>query len=892
MFAHIGNPPFNTALRAAASTMQSKPPTRFDGVTTRVFPLRANMNRLSAFCEAYLNVAPHVTRFRPAMPYVWLMAMDYGKMSVQAGNLGWVAQHEIAFAVPLEWHRPDGSVGQALVCPFIFVDDEMSLSTGRQVYGWPKTMAWLTPGVNPWISDPGARPPLMQMSTMVYPELYAGKRQEPRILLEIQERATPMFSRVPFRVDGALDVVPRAAQAYLDMLGDFTQMMARPPILGWPRGRGMGALRDAQQLTQTLMDALTRTPTTSHITLKQFRDAEKPMQICYQALIDSEMRVERFNGGGLLGEARLAAGDPSGGHRILLRRYPAEPIVESLGLEVTEEIAIDKTGVSVLQPVFPFWVGVDLTYGVGNPICWRAGDGPWHAESSEATWHAPPAAKSSGRPARERAFNTTLGAALQDVTGPFEFPNVTIRVLPLMADKLRLEAFCTSYLENPYFTFEPWGSYVYMVTSTYEEMTSATDAIGWWADREVAFLIPVKRRGAGGLLLGVGFVPAFTFANTTTAAITGSEVNGKPTFRAKIESPPVAWLTSCGAGESIPQSLLTLETMILPALGFGQKAEERLLLEVRRSHGLPHDPNLRGQVIEHWAHRLRKDNDEKVQAKKDHPHELCVARLLALGVLTDNRRINSFTLKQFRDSADPDRACYQAIVQGRQVINRIWDLREIAPVLNVHIHRYPNMPIAELLGLRRMHTEMQGRVPVDVVQAIRPFWMHVSLREDPAKNVCWRAGSDQWSVRRNEDGFFAPNVELSGGNLKLDFDDAARLIQLGFWDDDVKQWVPEKGASYTRDDARRAIEAIDPQVVLESILSSDRTIYRILADGTKADFWVRCDWLDPCSGIAEAKYFPPQMRTRDGHWYSRELEGQPPLVSKDVAKAPSRSTSS
>ena len=100
----MSKPTFNTALGAFEATQQAMPPVRFDGVMANVLPLRANMSRLTAFCDDYLNLAPDVVRFRPAVPWVYLMVLDYGRMAAQVENFGWVAQHEIAFAVPLEWY--------------------------------------------------------------------------------------------------------------------------------------------------------------------------------------------------------------------------------------------------------------------------------------------------------------------------------------------------------------------------------------------------------------------------------------------------------------------------------------------------------------------------------------------------------------------------------------------------------------------------------------------------------------------------------------------------------------------------------------------------------------------------------------------------------------------
>ena len=53
------------------------PPFEFDGVMMRVFPLRANMEQVQSFIDAYLNVAPkEVAHFQTFLPYVYLMIIN------------------------------------------------------------------------------------------------------------------------------------------------------------------------------------------------------------------------------------------------------------------------------------------------------------------------------------------------------------------------------------------------------------------------------------------------------------------------------------------------------------------------------------------------------------------------------------------------------------------------------------------------------------------------------------------------------------------------------------------------------------------------------------------------------------------------------------------------
>ena len=101
----------------------------FEDVVARVFPLRANFNRLRSFCDRYLNVdiPPKMAHFTPAAPYVFLMVLNYGRMSEVASNLGWASQNEVLFGVPLfgQWSDERGRMVRDFnfVAPFIFVDN-------------------------------------------------------------------------------------------------------------------------------------------------------------------------------------------------------------------------------------------------------------------------------------------------------------------------------------------------------------------------------------------------------------------------------------------------------------------------------------------------------------------------------------------------------------------------------------------------------------------------------------------------------------------------------------------------------------------------------------------------------------------------------------------------
>ncbi len=931
------NPRFNTALGLSAITRQAKPPSSFQGVTSRVFPLRANMSRLRRFCDHYLNVAPEIVQFRPFLPYVYLMVLDYGRMASEVRNMGFVSQREVAFTVPLEWYDVERGmrfVDFAAVSPFIYVDDETSLSTGRQVYGWPKVKVWADQQVNPWLYDPETSQHLLRLSAMVVPELYRGERQQPKVLLEVRQEVTSSFSIPPdpSRPSNPLSALPEMMSGYLDFFSTLFEMSTGAPQLGFA-GAPADPLSTFARMGDAGVRALGENPSLNNITLKQFRDSQHPEDACFQALVQSSIRVDRFNAMGLLGDSTALWGDPTGGFRLYLHRYAAQPIIESLGIEVAHEARHEGGSVAILRPLFPFWVDVDLEYGLGYAICWRSRLSEWQRGDRDLSARIGGGLRTDpGRPATSRAygreekkepkpgpepnrFNTALSGALQGVVGPFDFPNVTMRVLPLLADPAVLREFVREYLysglEDPiedHHRFEAWGSYVYLVATNYEEMTSSTNNIGWWADRELTFFVPVKCYDAHGKLLSLGVVPAFPFVNTSTAAITGCEVRGQPTARAVLEKPPDVWMEESGPSEGSDQALLTCRATVVPALHLGQKQELRTLAEIRRTDALPYQ-DLRWRMVgARWGrdlldeHRRLLEMKESAQANKlrrndaeSNLYEL--ARAAVLELLARGEPVNQFSLKQFRDSEDPELACYQSVVRIPRWIDHIYDIREIEERLHVRIYEYPSMPIVRLLGLRTKWSTSTGEAKLDVLQPQRPFWMKVSLHEGLGWNLCWRAGSSEWQrevygFREQGFGYFHEEgpTDVGFGSLEglgTGRGDYGTPMLRQHLHRSAREWLASAPESmrFRRDEASKALDAIEPQLLVESMLSAEwehwgaPRWFRKLHRGDreleiKPDLCFRTDSVG--DRREQNRFFEPLerqgrgQRTIDGEWYSED----------------------
>ncbi len=492
------------------------------------------------------------------------------------------------------------------------------------------------------------------------------------------------------------------------------------------------------------------------ITLKQFRDAECPGNACYQALVSSPMGYERFNRGGLLGDVNLLRGDPSGGFAIRIHRYAAQPIVERLGILVSRVEEGDDCPVDMLKPTFPFWTDVDLYYGEGKVVCSRV---PRPVKDSSEAWvdeqdsEAPtiPADEFKG-PQCRIPYNTARDGATQALAGPFHFPDLTLQVYPLIAEPATLGRFLDRYLNVPLkslgHVFEAFGSYVYLMVTVYGDqvgtMWSEANDIGWWADREVSFCVPVKWY-RDKELISLALVSPFVFANSGRAVTTDREVNGRPAVKASIESPQDPWLMDRGPAQG--RRLLKLETEVYPALHMGQQAESRTLLEIDGNDVLPDNDDAAWRfVAENWGEELLRDLKRKAYYQKDHQKEVRSAKALALEILAHGAPVNWIHVKQYRDVVDTDSTCYQAVVHTRRSITCLLDMREIEDRVHVRLHRYPGQPIAETLGLKAKQVDSRGGSVVQSMQPIRPFWMHMSVNEELGELLCWRTDDTDWSA--------------------------------------------------------------------------------------------------------------------------------------------------
>ncbi len=860
------------------ASLPVKPPFPFEGMSARMFPLRASLGSLQRLVDSYLNIIPkELGWFRVPAPYVQLMILDYGRMSIEIGNYGWLAQREILFNVPLEWYQlVNGKYvfkDWASFSPYIYVDDDISMTTGRTVYGWPKTTASLEAADSDWVRNAQAPVTEARIKTAVFSELYSAKRLEMQTLLEVEREAPISHLRLPFDASQPFapwNVAAKMANAVAGMSRDVVGIMAGLGVL--PTHPGASADNYLAMMNKMATMAFPPKPNlyANTMNLKQFRRAENPDEYCYQALTNGPMRFTGFNGGGLLGEERLMAGDLSGGYSVVMHRWPSLPIVQTLGLEVEKQWAGTGCDIAVLKPVMPLWYNVDMVYEPGENIAWRSHSGEW-VDNSGRTYPL----TVDQTPKVAKLFNTSLGAANRTIAGAFHFADTTVRVMPLLAERAKLQQFLDSTFnealadgaaERNGARLSLWSpstagdfAHVYLTATNFGDVTSTNDNIGDWAEYELSFLIPVRREeqvAGRWVLKGVGVVPAFTFVDNPTATAANTEVLGIPTTNAQFHVPDNLWMSHDGPAEESTQPLLKLEAEVIPVLGRGEKAVRRTLLEIEEGRAVELSDELEWRAIaDTWGNLLKTELRRKQALRgrikpdvaptdtdiSDDSHGMLdEGRRLALELLGNGMPISYYTMKQYRDVASPERACYQSLVRVKRTLSEVFDLREIEQPLTVRIHEYPTQPIVQMLGLvaRKLTTSEPGIVYG--LQPQRPFWMSVTLDESLGENFGYRAGEYGWRTTGESRPTYLNDVSTArrvGDSAveMLDQGDARRLSRAAqegaFASEPLSaQYLvlpsdlgDAAAASEQREpiEASKALTALDPQSVLESVLSRE-----------------------------------------------------------------------
>jgi hypothetical protein len=698
---------------------------KYSDVVTQIYPLRASITRLQEFCDSYLNLdGDPPIYFKPAAPWVLMQVVDYGKIASSAANVGWFSQHELAFGVPLLWYKKENSkwvfVDWAMVFPFIFVDNPLSMSGGREIYGWSKSGIQIDATAP--IFQPGNARSLVSISLVTSGTHFREASGTEEFLQVFQRRpflsatsaVSDLFAAIPRALAGSMAAAygvaetmglfslgngSRDLQALWELVSHFYGQLdvfaARP--VGAPVEKNLSQPDPDQPGAPFNM-----------VTLKQVRDVGSSPGACFQGIVGSKMQIERTTDGGYLFDP--LSGDLSGGIHINLLNTTDQPIVQALGIQTSEYSSVGSKPASTLRPLAPFWLKMDLSYGLADYQYWRTNTSAWTragASDPKEHWTIP-------------YLNLGSGAA-EEVRGPYSYPRVTFRVMPLRAKKKKLKALIANYLKNDFFEFEVTGQVkqseaaaVCLIATNFQEMRAA-DAENDYSDCELTFAVPVlwwDKRNAR--IKYPALVPIYTFTDTAWNAATSYEVYGQLALKSLLINPDTRWLADTVHSNS-PSLLLTVKTDLFPEPGKKQEAQELKVLEIFSTPG----PTSQHSIATYLS-----------QIGLDH--------------FWSGAGFHSITLKQVMDAEDPELADYQALVGvGRRFLGLMGQKPSagtLAPI-SIRVHDYPTFPVVESLGLIADERDLTGPYPISTLTAVDPFWIFGAMDGDAGNAMCSRVGT-------------------------------------------------------------------------------------------------------------------------------------------------------
>lgn len=296
------------------------------------------------------------------------------------------------------------------------------------------------------------------------------------------------------------------------------------------------------------------------------------------------------------------------------------------------------------------------------------------------------------------------GLSELELPPPYRFKKLTIRSFPIKADPIRLQQAVDRLNIAPPEVLEVRAitDMVFMQLAQYPYLESEPDPEGYFTENELGFAIPVavgKRVDGIFVPSSVAYYFAMFFVDNDFAIATGREVFGYPKVASQLKF-----------GKAGDPLLLQVDTLALPRRGSNEKARRVNLVEVRETRHRTGLDALLGEVK-----GLLADVNELVFGPAGLVDQGGFKLLGSLLKTFGQNEIGIISLKQFRDAADPSKACYQAVVQSAFKIEH-WHRRGLLPGdYAARITPVASMPIVEAFGMQ------PG--PDGLVHTLQPFAM-------------------------------------------------------------------------------------------------------------------------------------------------------------------------
>jgi hypothetical protein len=315
----MASPPYTSWL--GHGTVCATPPVAFDNVQATVFGVNASASAIQALVDDLLKPATQgLVKYACPVGAVLVTFMDVAHCASTVDQIGWMPGRECAVWVLLLEERLDffHEVRPVLWAPYIFINTDLGLVPGREIWGWPKSIGQIVVA-----SDAPAAPAHFGVTTDVFRVFDPTQRGETVELIS---------------VTGTHPLTPTASS--LLSAADIVESLAASL---------------APDLNPLIALQLALSPTLPAIAIKQFRDSLDPDINCFRALVNAPCRVTSFHSGHLLSDTFTLNVKTCASHAIVNDLFAMAPGSTSTSIPVVWAAALKfdflaENGSTILPP--------------------------------------------------------------------------------------------------------------------------------------------------------------------------------------------------------------------------------------------------------------------------------------------------------------------------------------------------------------------------------------------------------------------------------------------------------------------------------------------------------------------------------------------------------------
>lgn len=295
--------------------------------------VEADWGALERLCDhAFTEPSGGAVVVRPLLPMVAVVAAEirHGQATTAPDrDKGWCPERDLGFWVPCARGRMDGDRFEVEQVgwyqPYLFIDNAAAVFTGRETYGFAKSIATCTMPRRP--DDPSR----FAVSTQLIDRFTLTTEAEVGELYRLE------------RADGG--PLGALASTFDNVIEAFAKVEGRLLLRAFGRGTlPLPTLALLKNLYDGLRDGLVPL-----FFLKQFRDVTDGTRACYQAIVEAACDLGTWRGGGFLDE-----------HVLTIREVDSHPIARDLGLAR-----------GAIETGWGFWAAFDFTMARGK-VLWEA----------------------------------------------------------------------------------------------------------------------------------------------------------------------------------------------------------------------------------------------------------------------------------------------------------------------------------------------------------------------------------------------------------------------------------------------------------------------------------------------------------------------------------------